>query len=185
MQTTGRKFTYNRETSSSKGIKSKSNIVRNDGFFKITTSGGTGSEGIESKNTLTINDGTLILNSYDDCINASKAVNIKGGNIYCYSSNDDGVDSNGTLSVSGGLVIAIGSTSPEDGFDCDQNNFAIIGGTLLGLGGSSSTPTSNSCTQRSVLYKGASLTCSEERRVGIEWRRGGSVRRWLYSLSCI
>ena len=159
--TTGKRYTYSRLTSSAKGIKSKGNMVINNGYVNVSTMGGEGSEGLESKNILTINNGTVIANSYDDGINASKSIVINGGNVYCYSSTNDGIDSNGTLTVTGGLVIAAGSTSPEDGFDCDQNTFKITGGTLIGVGGSTSTPTSSACTQRSVVYKGSSFSANE------------------------
>ena len=46
-------------------------------------------------------------------------------------------------------------TSPEEGFDCDQNTFKITGGTILGIGGGTSTPTSSVCTQRTVIYGGS------------------------------
>lgn len=72
---------------------------------------------------------------YDDCMNASNSIVINGGSIYCYSSGNDGIDSNGTLTITGGVVIASGTTSPEDGFDCDQNTFKITGGIVLGIGG--------------------------------------------------
>ena len=71
---------------------------------------------------------------YDDCMNASNSIVINGGSIYCYSSGNDGIDSNGTLTITGGVVIASGTTSPEDGFDCDQNTFKITGGIVLGIG---------------------------------------------------
>ena len=79
---------------------------------------------------------------------------INGGSIYCYSSNNDAIDSNSTLTITGGLIIAAGTTAPEGGFDCDNNTFKITGGTLLGIGGSTSTPSSSS-TQRSVIYNGS------------------------------
>ena len=83
---------------------------------------------------------------------------INGGYIYCYSSGNDGIDSNGTLTVTGGIVIASGTNSPEEGFDCDRHTFSITGGVLIGTGGSSSTPTSSACSQRSVLYSASSAT---------------------------
>ena len=79
-----------------------------------------------------MNGGDVSVYSYDDCMNASKSIVINGGNIYCYSSGNDGVDSNGTLTITGGTIVSIGTTSPEEGFDCDQNTFKITGGTILG-----------------------------------------------------
>ena len=113
---------------------------------------------MESKDVLTINGGIYDIETYDDAINAANQVVINGGYIYCYSSGNDGIDSNGTLTVTGGIVIASGTNSPEEGFDCDRNTFSITGGVLIGTGGSSSTPTSSACSQRSVLYSASSAT---------------------------
>lgn len=30
--------------------------------------------------------------------------------------------------------MAVGAQTPEDGIDCDQNNFTITGGIILGIG---------------------------------------------------
>ena len=80
---------------------------------------------------------------------------INGGNIYCYASGNDAIDSNGTITINGGQVLSCGATSPEEGFDCDQNTFLINGGVLVGLGGSTSTPSSSSA-QCAAVYSGAS-----------------------------
>lgn len=63
-----------------------------------------------------------------------------------------------TITVSGGTTIAVGTSQPEEGFDCDENTFTITGGTLIGLGGGSSTPTSSTTTQPVFLVGGSSLT---------------------------
>lgn len=156
--TTGKKFLesgsgMNANYANPKAIKSTGNLTVNNGIITLKTTQD-GGEGLESKATLTINGGIIEANTYDDAINASTAININGGKIYCYSSGNDGIDSNGTLTITGGLVIASGATSPEDGFDCDQNTFTITGGTVIGIGGGTSTPTSSVCTQRSVIYGG-------------------------------
>lgn len=153
--TTGKQYVYNRLDSSAKGIKADGNLTINSGTIWVKTPGGEGSEGIESKSTLTVNGGDVSVYSYDDCMNASKSIVINDGNIYCYSSGNDGVDSNGTLTITGGTIVSIGTTSPEEGFDCDQNTFKITGGTILGIGGGTSTPTSSVCTQRTVIYGGS------------------------------
>jgi hypothetical protein len=136
-----------------KAIKSGGNMDIYGGQFVVSTLYD-GGEGIESKGTLTIYDGTLEIEAYDDCINAAKSLVIKGGTIYCYSSGNDGIDSNGTIEISGGLIVSSGSTAPEEGLDCDQNTFKITGGTIIGVGGATSTPTSSVCAQRSVIYTG-------------------------------
>lgn len=67
----------------------------------MKATGGEGSEGIESKSVLTVNEGTVAALCYDDCMNASNSIVLNGGNIYCYSSGNDGIDSNGTLTITG------------------------------------------------------------------------------------
>ncbi|MDF9830064.1 carbohydrate-binding domain-containing protein [Parabacteroides sp. PF5-6] len=139
---------------SAKAIKSRGDLIIHDGEIRVKTSQRE-AEGIESKKTLTINGGTIHVEAYDDCINAANHIEINGGDIYCYSTANDGIDSNGTLTVTGGRVIAIGTSSPEEGFDCDRNTFKITGGTLIGIGGATSTPTANACTQRALVYSGS------------------------------
>lgn len=156
--TTGKQYTYSRLTSSPKGIRAEGNITINGGDITMTCSGGEGSEGIESKATIYITEGTIISTCYDDAINAATHIDISGGKIYAYGPNNDGIDSNGTLSISGGLVIANGTNEPEEGFDCDQNTFTITGGTVIGMGGATSTPTSSTTTQPVVILSGNSYT---------------------------
>ncbi|MFV0420157.1 MAG: carbohydrate-binding domain-containing protein [Dysgonomonas sp.] len=149
--TTGGQFKYGSNDTAAKAIKSDGNVTVNDGNISIKTSG-VEAEGLESKKTLTINKGTIEVEAYDDCINASDHIAINGGNIYCYSETNDGIDSNGTLTITGGLIISSGAKSPEEGFDCDNNTFKITGGTLVGTGGGTSNPTSTVSTQYSVIY---------------------------------
>lgn len=137
-----------------KAFKSVGNLTINGGHYTGTTST-EGGEGLESKGQVTINGGILEITTYDDGINAATNITINGGTIYCYASNNDGIDSNGTLTVNGGVIVSSGANAPEEGFDCDQNTFAISGGIMVGTGGATSTPTASASTQRSVIYKGA------------------------------
>lgn len=159
--TTGGKYYYSSSlTSSPKGVKADGNITVTGGKLNISVTGKSdGSEGLESKKTLTVSGGEVYSYAYDDAINASSAINISGGKVYAYASNNDGIDSNGSLVISGGLVIGVGTTSPESGIDCDNsNNFRINGGTIIGMGGSMMANPSSSSTQRSVVYNGVSAT---------------------------
>ena len=140
--------------SNPKTFSAQGNVTVEGGTFRATTVND-GGEGLESKNVLTINGGDLEIFAYDDCLNAATNITVNGGRIYCYSTGNDAIDSNGTLTFNGGLIVSSGTTAPEEGFDCDQNTFAIRGGTLVGTGGASSTPTAANCTQRAVLYKAA------------------------------
>ena len=68
---------------------------------------------------LTINEGDISLQTADDGLNASDAIYINGGTVYAYATGNDAIDSNGTITITGGKVIAIGARQPEAGFDCD------------------------------------------------------------------
>ena len=124
-----------------KAIKGATNVYVNSGTIYAETKND-GGEGLESKATLTINGGVIECSTYDDGINASTGLVINGGCIYSHATNNDGIDSNGTITVNGGITVSSGSSSPEEGFDCDQNKFVINGGVLIGTGGATSNPTS-------------------------------------------
>ena len=132
-----------------KGIKSRGNLTINSGTVTVNcTQNNEGGECIESKATLTINGGNIeTYSKTDDPINAAQNLTINGGTIYSHSDNNDGIDSNGTLFLNGGFAIANGARQPEEGFDCDWNQFKITGGTHIGTGGATSDPTQNVCTQ--------------------------------------
>ena len=113
-----------------------------------------GGEGLESKSNVYILGGYIIIDTYDDAINGKVSVQIDGGTVYANSRGNDAIDSNGTMTINGGLLVAVGQTAPEGAFDCDQNTFKITGGTVIGVGGHHSTPTSSACTQRVLVYNG-------------------------------
>ncbi len=163
VSTTGGKYIYNAAqdlTSSPKGIKADGDIVINGGSLNISVTGKSdGSEGLESKSTITINAGDVEIYAYDDAMNASTDITINGGNVWCYAVNNDGIDSNGTLNLNGGVVIASGTNAPEEGFDCDRStDFKVTGGILIGTAGAAVAPSTATSTQRTVIYNGISAT---------------------------
>ena len=136
-----------------KGVKAQGNLTINSGNITVhcTQTQNEGGECIESKATLTINGGNIEAYSVkDDAVNAAQNLTINGGIYYAHSDANDGTDSNGTMFLNGGLNISNGARSPEEGFDCDNNQFKITGGTSIGTGGGTSNPTQNVCTQPSL-----------------------------------
>ena len=140
-----------------KVIKAGGNLTVNSGKLTLVSTQD-GGEALESKNILTINGGDVHITTVDDCINASSHIQINGGMVRCVASGNDAIDSNGTLTIAGGIVIAGGTNQPEESFDCDQNTFTITGGTIFGVGGGVSTPTSSVCKQNVIINSNSSYT---------------------------
>ena len=115
-------------------------VTINSGVITITTTGesyetATAScspEGIEGKESVVINSGYISVSCADDCVNAGSAIEINGGFLYCISSDNDAIDSNGTLKITAGVIVAVGTDAPESAFDCDDNTFSITGGDAGG-----------------------------------------------------
>ena len=139
------------------------NVYINGGDITITTlhapredsrnaDDGVSPEGIEAKNNLYVTGGTIVINSTDDCLNAANSVYISGGLIYAYASQNDAIDagaeeSQGAFYISGGIVIAMGKSAPEGGFDCNSNaRFQYTGGIIIGMGGSNNVPQASGTT---------------------------------------
>lgn len=136
-----------------KGIKSRGNLTINSGVIRVncTQTQNEGGECIESKAILTINGGDIeAYSKKDDAVNASSQLILNGGTYYAHSDANDGTDSNGTMQINGGFLISNGAAAPEEGFDCDWNQFKIAGSTAIGTGGGTSDPTTNVCTQPSL-----------------------------------
>ena len=101
-------------------------------------------EGLEGA-VVNIRSGSIDLVSTDDCINAANSelsgyafeLNISGGTVNAYSAEGDGFDSNGDLTISGGIVtVWTANTADEEPLDAD-GTVTVSGGTVLAAGGSS------------------------------------------------
>ena len=158
LKTTGEKFYESgsgedADYANPKALSAEGDLYVYGGDINVYTKND-GGEGLESKMTVFIKGGNIIIDTYDDAINGKKHVQFDGGVVYANSRGNDAIDSNGTLTVNGGFVLAYGQTAPEGAFDCDQNTFTITGGTLVGVGGHTSNPTASVCTQNSLVYSG-------------------------------
>ena len=123
--------------SSPKGIKIDGTVTISGGKVSVTTSGA-GGEGIESKSTMNVSGGEVVVNSYDDALNASSHLTISGGLVYAHATNNDGIDANGNCYIQGGIVYAIGASSPEVAIDANTEGgykLYVTGGTIVAIGG--------------------------------------------------
>lgn len=142
------------------GMHADTSILIEGGNIDITKS----YEGIESK-TITISDGKVHVKATDDGINISAGKNtetsteqaedlllsINGGYVYVDAAGD-GLDSNGSISMTDGLVIVNGPTHNGDGaLDYDED-FEISGGVLIAAGSSGmAMATSENSSQNTIL----------------------------------
>ena len=141
--------------SSPKGIKVDGAITISGGITSVSTAG-RNAEGIESKSTINITNGQVTVNAYDDGINSAGDLTISGGYVYSRATNNDGIDSNGNTYVKGGLVHAIGANSPEVAFDANseqQKKLYVQGGTIIAVGGleSGAQISGGTCKQASSM----------------------------------
>lgn len=93
-------------------------------------------EGIEGKNGVFIYDGDVQILATDDGINAGNAIEIHGGKVFARSSQGDGFDSNGQITISNGNITSIAIMGSEDALDCGDTSssyVAITGGNVVGI----------------------------------------------------
>ena len=144
--------TSSSSSTSPKVIKAMNSMTVNSGSFTIKSSS-EGGEGLESKTTITINGGNFYFNTYDDCLNAASALNINGGNLRCVATGNDAVDSNGAMTITGGLLLASGTREPEEGIDVDQaSKLSITGGTVINQKGNMLNLTTTQCKVPTIKY---------------------------------
>ena len=153
------------EQESPKGLKIDGDITVNGGDITVRCVGKCeGSEGIESKSTLTVNGGKIDVMAYDDAMNAATLVKFTGGETFCLSTHNDGIDSNGDIKITGGKVTSI-AANMEAALDNDnpgQNtSFIIDGGEIIGIGGAVYSPNSSSA-QYSIVYNGCPMSTTQE-----------------------
>lgn len=150
------------------GAHADAELIINDGTLNITKS----YEGLESA-IITINSGDINVTASDDGLNVAGGadssstsgrpgenefadtgefhLNINGGNL-TVDSQGDGLDSNGSMTITGGTIYVNGPTNDGNGAMDYNGTCDISGGTLIAAGSSGmAQATSTSSTQSSVL----------------------------------
>ena len=116
-------------------------------------------EGLEAAE-LNIYSGNITIYSEDDCINAANSdlgdygfsLSIYGGTLYMESSSGDGIDSNGTLTISGGsTTVWTANTADNQPLDAD-GTITVSGGTVLAAGGSAGMGMNIEASQPFVVF---------------------------------
>ncbi|MGN1235603.1 MAG: carbohydrate-binding domain-containing protein [Christensenellaceae bacterium] len=158
----------------------------------LTVSGGTVNilrcyEGLEGKDVI-LSGGTVNLTSVDDGINATGSASsflafprpgfgsatdgsilISGCNLYV-NAGGDGIDCNGTLTITGGSVLIDGPSSSANGALDYETGGTVTGGEVLAIGASGMAQTLSSSTQGVIAYTSTTqpagtaivLSCGDE-----------------------
>lgn len=137
-----------------------------DAWTAISLSGGTTTvaksvEGLEAR-VITLSGGTTTVTASDDGINATDSawtggdmsaqtntlLSITGGDLVV-NADGDGLDSNGSIAMSGGTVVVNGPTMNGNGSLDYNGTFVVTGGSLLagGSAGMAQVPTNTSTLQ--------------------------------------
>lgn len=139
-------------------IKSGDDAIHSDGNLEIadgTITIENSNEGIEGKN-ITLSGGTINIASSDDGLNVNDnagILNITEGEIYV-NCEGDGLDSNGSINMTGGTVYADGPSNSGNGAIDYNSSFTISGGTLIATGssGMAEAPDSGSSQPSILMY---------------------------------
>ena len=151
------------------GIHADKELNITDGYINVLTS----YEGLEAI-TINISGGQSFVYAADDGINAytgdgtsTPLINITGGyvDVTTGSGDTDGIDSNGSYTQSGGMVLVKGGSSSgqvSGSIDVDEN-ITITGGTCAALGGICETPVNsvNAYVFSSVSFNAGSYSVKD------------------------
>ncbi len=153
------------------GLHADEELTIDSGTLSVTNS----YEGLEAA-TVTIHDGDVSVIASDDGVNASSgseetsgdgmhqnpfmsddsAFYIHGGKVFI-DAQGDGLDSNGIIEMTGGVVYVVGPSNSGNGTFDYGSSFAVTGGKLVAIGssGMATSPTSN--TMNNIVWSGFSM----------------------------
>ena len=116
-----------------KALKCNGDAYFYSGTLRLRTHG-QGGEGIESKGSLRAYNTTILADCHDDGINTGLRCYIDGSHIFCRSTANDGIDSNGKMTVMDGIVAAISEDPLNECFDTEDQCLYLYGGSIVGFG---------------------------------------------------
>ena len=119
----------------SKAIKFDGNLYVSGG--KITAKSAK-HEALEAKGVIEITGGELYCYSSDDAVNSGGDLTVDGGYLFAQSTGNDALDSNGDMYIKSGVVYAVGTKSPELAIDANseqRKKLTLSGGTVIAIGG--------------------------------------------------
>jgi hypothetical protein len=182
-------------TSGDDGIHSDAELTINSGDINITKS----YEGIESA-VITINDGNINVISSDDAINVAGGndsssmngrpgqnnfntsnnnfLNINGGYVSA-DATGDGIDVNGSIKFSDGIVIVNGPTSDGNAALDYDGSFSISGGILVAAGSSGMAQAPDTSSTQNSAIIGFSSTMPVGTMVHIESEDGEEILTYV------
>ncbi len=120
-----------RITSSDDGVNASGNTASTDGGM-----GGGGMQ--DSGETLAISGGTLVVDADGDGLDSNGTIEMTGGDVTVFgptAQNNGALDSNGGITVTGGTLVAIGSTGMAESPD-ESSGQGWLAATVSGSAGS-------------------------------------------------
>lgn len=125
--------------------------IQGEGELHVT---GNQAEGIATTMHLTIDGGVIRVNAFEDGLNANNdgvsEITINSGYLAIVTETGDGIDSNGTLTINGGTVIALGAIEDMNGGLDADGALTINGGSVVATGARLSLPVADSA-QHSIV----------------------------------
>ena len=125
---------------------------------------GNQNEGIASSMHLTFTGGEIHIRAVEDGVNANhddvSEITITGGTLFVETETGDGIDSNGTITITGGSVTTLGAMNDRNGGLDADGDVTIDGGEVIAAGARQAEPAAAS-QQASLLLRFAEEQAAE------------------------
>ena len=154
------------------GIVCNNDLKINGGILTVNTLNSTDkTNGINGKTSLTIKDGTVTVDAEGDGIKSGKGnVAITGGTINVKAGND-AVQSETTIDISGGTLIAGGDRGLTGGTVTEGTAINITGGTVIATATDNQASSISSANQAAILLN--CIDCAEN--TDLMWKKANAI----------